>query len=286
MAIRTPPFPKRIEIELASSCNLQCVYCPRHYLDNLKGFIEPNLFKKIIDQLIPYPETILVLHRRGESMLHPQFNELLYYISGKFQEVQMATNGTLLDESKFKAIIDSISFLSFSLDSPLSYNRKRVPADYKTVQNKILRFLKFNQGRIKTQVSMVRSEDTTDEEVVLFKDAWIDKVDRVRIYQEHSIGGVFGSLKNPREERKPCVMPFYELLVYDNGKVGRCNHDWDGSVMGDLNFQSIHDVWNSQLYNRLRKQHLDLVYEDQVCKNCDCWYPEEANQGTGEVVEK
>lgn len=286
MTIKTPPFPKRIEIELASSCNLQCSYCPRHYLGNLKGFIDYQLFTKIIDELAPYPETILVLHRRGESMLHPRFNEILHYVSGKFREVQMATNGTLLDEDRFKAIVDSISFLSFSLDSPLNYNRKRSPADYKTVRDKILRFLNFNQGRVRTQVSMVKSEDTTDEEVALFKDAWIDKVGRVRIYEQHSINGVFGSLKNPRGQRKPCTMPFYELLVYDNGRVGRCNHDWDGTVMGDLNFQSIGDVWSSQLYNELRKQHLKLVYDDPVCKNCDCWYPEEANQGTGEVIEK
>lgn len=286
MFIKTPKFPKRIEIELASSCNLQCVYCPRKYLDNLKGFVDFNLFVNIIDQLTFYPETILVLHRRGESMLHPKFNEMLGYVKGKFKEVQMATNGTLLDKEKFQAIVDSISFLSFSLDSPLSYNKKRFPADYKTVEEKILKFLEFNKGRIKTQVSMVKSDDSTKEEIDLFKETWLNKVDRVRIYEQHSINGVFGALKEPREQRKPCVMPFYEFLVYDNGKVGRCNHDWDGSVMGDLNIQTIQEVWNSDVFNSLRKQHLNLEFDDLVCKNCDCWYPEEANQGTGEIVKK
>jgi len=108
-----PDFPRRIELELASSCNLRCVYCPRHYLDDLKGFIDLNLFKRLIDEIASYPETILVLHRRGESLLHPDFLEICAYVKGKFANVQLATNATLLDEKMALAIINAIDFLSF-----------------------------------------------------------------------------------------------------------------------------------------------------------------------------
>ena len=82
MKYNAPEFPKRIEIELASSCNLRCIYCPRHYVDNLNGFIDLDLFKKLISEIEKYPDTVLVLHRRGESLLHPEFKEIFNAVSG------------------------------------------------------------------------------------------------------------------------------------------------------------------------------------------------------------
>lgn len=285
MKISTPKFPQRIEIELSSSCNLLCSYCPREYLGRLSGFMDVQLFKRIIDEASPHPQTILVLHRRGESMLHPLFNEILGYVRGKFQKVQLATNATLLDKDKFESIVGTITFLSFSIDAPSLFDRTRIPARYKEVEEKILRFLDFNKRRVKTQVSMVRREDTHEEDIQTFKNIWRDKVDRIRIYEEHSIDGVFGALRNPRQERKPCVMPNYEVLVYYNGKVGRCNHDWNGQPMGDLNVSTINDIWNSRCYQELRKQHQTLEINDGVCKHCDSWYPEIGMQGTGDIEE-
>lgn len=281
-----PEFPKRVEIELVSDCNLKCTYCPRHFVNELTGYMDFELFKKIIDEVTPYPDTALVLHRRGESMLHPKFNDMLNLIAGKFKDVQMATNATQLNEDKFESIVNSLSFLSFSLDTPENFNKTRLPAKYETVEKKILKFLEYNQGRVKTQASMVKTAMTPESECEKFINIWQDKVDRVRIYEEHSTDGNFGSLKNPRTERKPCMMPIYEVLIYDNGVVARCNHDWDSDGMGDVSKNTIKEIWHSEKYINLRKQHLELKLTDPVCSKCDSWYPEIGKQGTGDVVEK
>jgi len=280
-----PKFPQRLEIELVSDCNLRCVYCPRHYINNLTGYMDFDLFKKIIDEAVLYPDTVFVLHRRGESMLHPKFTEMLNYIAGKFKEVQMATNATMLTSEKYQAIVNGLDFLSFSLDTPERFNKTRLPAKYEKVEAKILDFLDYNKGRVKTQASMVKTSDTTDEMCMEFTEIWKNRVDRVRIYEEHSTDGNFGSLKNPRSERKPCVMPIYEMLIYDNGIVARCNHDWDSDGMGDVTQNTIKEIWMNPKYIDLRKQHLTQKLTDPVCSKCDSWYPEIGNQGTGKVVE-
>lgn len=282
----TPDFPKRLEIELVSDCNLKCTYCPRHYVNDLTGYMDVELFKRIIDEAEEYPEMVFVLHRRGESMLHPQFNEMLNHIAGKFKEVQMATNATMLTDEKFEAIVNGLDFLSFSLDTPDRFNETRLPAKYEKVEEKILKFLEFNEGRVKTQASMVKTADTTDEMCIEFTEIWKDRVDRVRIYEEHSADGEFGSLANPRKERKPCVMPIYEMLIYDTGVVARCNHDWDSDGMGDVTKNSLKEVWMNHKYIDLRQQHLTQKLTDPVCSKCDSWYPEIGNQDTGEVIEK
>jgi radical SAM protein with 4Fe4S-binding SPASM domain len=248
--------------------------------------MELELFKRIIDEASSYPEMIFVLHRRGESMLHPQFNEMLNHIAGKFKEVQMATNATMLTSEKFEAIVNGLDFLSFSLDTPDRFNETRLPAKYEKVEDKILKFLEFNKGRVKTQASMVKTADTTDEMCIEFTEIWKEKVDRVRIYEEHSADGEFGSLLNPRKERKPCVMPIYEMLIYDTGVVARCNHDWDSDGMGDVTKNTLKEVWLNPKYIDLRQQHLAQKLTDPVCSKCDSWYPEIGNQDTGEVIEK
>jgi len=284
-----PPFPKRIEIELAGACNLQCTYCPRRFMEALDGFIDYSFFARLIDEIEIHPETILVLHRRGESLLHPQFLDIMKYVKAKFKNVQLATNATLLDKAKSQGIIESVTFLSFSIDTPRLYESTRRPAKYKSIEKKILQFLEMNrtQGNpVKTQVSMVKTSHVSAADLQTFKEIWTPRVDRVRIYEEHSANGNFGSLHRARQARKPCVMPFYEMLIYYDGKIGRCNHDWDGEPLGDLNHNSINEIWHGEIYDKLRRQHKTLKIEDSVCAKCDSWYPEEGIQGTGEVTEK
>jgi radical SAM protein with 4Fe4S-binding SPASM domain len=284
--VAVPEFPQRIELELVSDCNLECVYCPRHFVNELTGYIDFDLFKRLIDEMAPFPEIILVLHRRGESLLHPQFAEICRYIRGKFKEVQLATNVTPLTEKKALAVIEAVDFISFSIDTPEHFNRTRLPAKYDDVEAKIMRFLDLNRDRVTTQVSMVQTQETRPEDVAWFHERWQNKVNRVRVYQEHSTDGNFGSIKGGRSPRKPCMMPLYEMLIYCDGKTGRCNHDWDGPPMGDVTRNTIREIWMNEAYARLREEHRTLKINDPVCAKCDSWYPAIGVQGTGQTFEK
>jgi len=281
-------FPKRVEIEPSAVCNFKCSYCPRRFVDGLSGFIDEALFYRLIDEVASHPERIVVLHRRGESLLHPKIADLLHYVAGKFAEVQMATNGSVMNEAVTRALLDGVDFLSFSLDPPATFEQVR-GFNYPTVKRNVEYLLEMRDklgASTRVQASMVRTGETLDENVEAFKAEWDGKVDRIRVYEEHSSDGSFGSLKNPRGQRRPCVMPFYQTLIYVDGKVGRCNHDWDGEPLGDVNSQTIAEVWTSSAYEGLRRQHLELSFTDATCGPCDSWYPEIGNQGTGEVIEK
>lgn len=278
-----PPLPRRLELELSSACNLRCTYCPRRYLPDISAFMDLELFRRIVDEMAPHPETILVLHRRGESLLHPRLAECLDHVRGRFRAVQLATNATLLDEAVNARLIDTLSFISFSLDAPETFDRTRKPARYRDVAARVERFLDQNAGRVETQVSMVQTAATPAADLQRFREIWQDKVDRVRIYAEHSADGRFGTLAGGRPGRVPCAMPAYEMLVFSDGRVGRCNHDWNGAPLGDLNRSTVAEVWNGAAYRNLRAEHARLALNDPVCRDCDSWYPVAGHQMTGET---
>ena len=260
-------FPKRVEIEPSAVCNFKCSYCPRRFVEGLGGFIDETLFRRLVDEVAAHPDRIVVLHRRGESLLHPKIADLLHYVAGKFAEVQMATNGSIMNEKIARALFDGVDFLSFSLDPPATFEQVR-GFDYPTVKRNVEFLLEMKEkwnATTKVQVSMVRTGETLEENVQAFKAEWAGKVGRIRVYEEHSANGNFGSLKAPRSERKPCVMPFYQTLIYVDGKVGRCNHDWDGEPLGDVTRQTISEVWNSPAYRGLRDQHEKLQITDATC---------------------
>ena len=285
MDLKCPDFPTRIEIELSALCNLKCSYCPRHFVKGLNGFIDTGLFQRIIDEAAENGTEIIVLHRRGESFLHPNFADLLTYCRGRFKEIQIATNGTVMGECILDALVSTLTFISFSIDLPERMKPVR-GADYRKVDANISAFLERNDGRVTTQVSMVRADDMTQQQCDRFIERWSERVDRVRIYEQHSSDGKFGSLRVKREGRKPCVMPFYEVLVYCDGSVGRCNHDWDGEPIGDVRGRSLLDIWHGEALTNLREQHLSLAITDATCAACDSWYPAEKQQGTGITVHK
>jgi len=280
-------FPKSIIVEPTVSCNQICPFCPRWKIEKNTGFMEWELYTKLLDEIAQYPDRRLSLFRRGESLLHKRIVDMFEYARPRVSEIQLMTNGTCLTPKISEALCDKLDFISFSLDVKSKFAERRGGNYDKTVE-KILYFLGITDNKkVETQVSIVETDDMTQEEVEEFKNFWVDKVNRVRIYQEHSKDGKFGSIQeNDRGERKTCMKPSYETLVYFDGTVGRCNHDWNGKILGDVNQQTIAEVWQNTAYQDLREQHETLNITDETCNACDSWYPTLTEQGTGKIIAK
>lgn len=275
-------FPSRVILELTNRCNLSCAMCPRQYINFRKGFLKYDLFKKAVDEISEYPGTGIIPFFRGESLLHPDFIPMLRYIKSKgIISVQLSTNAALLNEKMSEAILDSgIDFISFSLDgfNERIYNKIRRGADFGLIVRNIKNFLKKKRRRAlpQTQVSLVETR-LTKKTIPDFVARWIDLVDRVRVYKEHSSGGRFGSLKDGNKSgmkiRKPCLKLVTEMAVYYNGDVAICNHDWNRKqFIGNTAKQTLRDIWNNRQYQALRRMHLEgNINRGIVCYGCGHW---------------
>ena len=280
----TLEFPSRVTIELTNHCNLNCVMCPRKHMTGPKGYLSFPLFKKVVDEICEHNGTALVPFFRGESLLHPRCIDMLAYAKKKgVGPIQFTTNATLMNEDVSRALIDlEMDFISFSVDSidANDYRRIRKGADLRAVLTNIEFFCNLKKqkeiSKPEIQVSVVKTKNTYNG-INEFTDFWRQRVDRVRVYEEHSHDGNFGSLdKNGnnavREKRKPCVKPFTDMVIYWNGSVALCNHDWDSAeTLGNVQEKRIQEIWHSETYERVRQAHLGQGKLEDLCESCDHW---------------
>jgi radical SAM protein with 4Fe4S-binding SPASM domain len=235
-------YPKRVTIELTNRCNRHCDGCPRHKMTYPQGYMNKELFSKIINELPS--STVIVPFYRGESLLHNDFPEYMNELK-KFKQVQLATNGDYLNRVNQQAILRNISFLSISLHDYRLPNRTNYLPFLKECQNK----------GIDTQVSILETLVSSSKKKQ-FKRMWLKHVNRVRIYKEHSVNG-FGSMnitEKPQGER--CNKPFEDMVIYWDGNVGLCNHDWNNATpLGNVILSSISDVWQGIEYQTVRLLH-------------------------------
>jgi MoaA/NifB/PqqE/SkfB family radical SAM enzyme len=122
-------FPNMIHIEPTNHCNLGCIMCPQpREMQRVKGMMNFDLYKSIIDELKDTPAEFVYLHQFGESLLHKKITDMVDYASENGLQVGMSTNGTLLNEKISERILNSkLDFLTLSLDGATeeSYDKIR-----------------------------------------------------------------------------------------------------------------------------------------------------------------
>ncbi|MBU1419939.1 MAG: radical SAM protein [Proteobacteria bacterium] len=282
---RVSQFPKRVTLELTNSCNLNCVFCPRKHMDGHLGYMSRELAEKLIDEMADNLPVTMVPFFRGESLLHRHWYEILSYAKQKgIGPIQFTSNGTRLNKDAAEKILDlEIEFISFSLDTidATLYESTRLGAKYEKVLDNILQFLDLKKKRNaklpQVQISAVETEQHKPG-MKDFIQYWQPKVDRVRVYVEHSSSDHPGTIDAPLpsfSKRLPCHKPFEDLIVLWDGNIALCNHDWTrekNRSIGNVSSQSIVSVWNSERYQYIRIMHENgILDKEPLCAHCDHW---------------
>lgn len=284
-AADAPPFPQRITLELTNRCNLQCGFCPRKYMEPERGDMDVALAKRLIDEMALHAPVQLVPFFRGETLLHPHWHEILAHAKAcGCGPIQLASNATRLTPETGAALLATgLDFVSFSLNppDPRAQAAPERTADYATCRDNVLAFLdrKAKCGaKTVVQVSTVETQSRSPQ-VQDFVAFWREKADRVRIYVEHSGDGHPGSIAEPLpafDRRQPCKKLFSDMVVYWNGAIAVCNHDWtrqvNGRPLASVRHASLAEAWNAPAYNALRQSHRRGDYAGtDVCRHCDHW---------------
>jgi len=278
---RLPYLPLRLWIEPTSVCNLRCVMCPNKELTkDQKGFMDFALFRKIVDEVKDFAFDVHLLHR-GESLLHPEFFDMVKYAHDAGLVTRFHTNGTLLDEEKSRRLIAAgLDQFAFSIDGfdADTYERVRVNAKFETTIGNIVRFLEIKKelgaDKPKTLIEFI-DQPGLKESAARSRKAFEERfkglpLDRIVIKEYHNWAGDAGEARK-RASYSPCTFLWHALIIFWDGAVLPCTQDFFGYyALGNVRDASIASIWNNDKMVALRDKIIRHDIDDlETCRSCD-----------------
>lgn len=237
-------YPKKIDIELNTNCNLKCEPCP--YKEDHKNhkLMKFSLYKEIIDQIDWYPS--IKLCQRGEPLLSPILIKSIRYAHKQGLRTVINTNGILL--------LGNTELLKSGLN-------ELILSDYNMEMQKIAgkNFSYMNQMYGYPIFFTVK---TNHPEV------WEGICDLI-------IEPIYYDYSDKSEDRTPltdwqCPQLYERLIIEPDGKVRCCcGNIHPQKYVGDLKKESLKEIWFSPTLNKYRWKHNNgLSHELEMCAQC------------------
>lgn len=275
-----PDFPLYLILEPVSACNLRCPFCMQvdeNFTSNKKmmGMMELELFKKIIDEAHQSGTQAITLTGRGEPTLNPHLGEMLEYCKGKFMEIKMNTNATLLNEKLIHQILKSdLTDLVFSVDSYYKeeFESLRVNANFEKVVDNVRKFKEIKEEFYPDSSCVTRASGVQVSEkqnIKKFEEFWKEIVDFVVYVRMIDRWDLYNNSKDMMSNT-PCHYLGRNLSIYFDGSVNPCDIDYQGELtVGDLNDKTIRELWNGDEYKKLFDAHKQNSRKDYFpCDRC------------------
>ncbi|NLV17236.1 MAG: radical SAM protein [Syntrophomonadaceae bacterium] len=289
-------FPKVVLIDTISYCNLKCSMCGHKGMKRKRGRMDFNLYCKIIDEIAARDKDIRVwLVFFGEALLLKKdviYKMIKYAKQQGLTDVVLNSNGNLLDKEMAQVLIEAgLDAIYVGIDStqPEVYSRIRVGGNYeRVVENvigliKLKKELKSEKPEVFTQFVVMDENENQVDEFVRF---WTNEGAIAKIRPKVSWAGLVqaSNLVIPREERWPCYWAMQTMSITNEGKVVLCAVDVDARfVAGDINQQSLYEVWNGRL-KEIRQLQTNGQYNllPFPCNDCLDWQSARADYYDGE----
>lgn len=276
-------------LDVTNVCNFKCVYCPTGNPDMLKaanrglGHMSMELFEKIVTDLKEMPRLkILGLYKDGEPLIHPRYTDMVRKLKAAdvSDQIWAKTNGEFIGNHPDLATCGldllGISVPHVTEEGIFKTVGRRIDYD-KYVEN--VRKLFYSKRTFKLYVKMGDVGLTDAEREKFYHD--FEKISDlcsieglhgwsatdVKDIQVNNIGTCDGT---PFIPKVVCPLPFYMMSINFNGVVSACNDDWASyHQLGNVNDNSIKEIWNGEKYKAFRLMHLDgRRSENRACANC------------------
>lgn len=272
-------YPPYLQIEPTSLCNYRCVFCYEtdptftKKSNGYMGHMTLDLFKRVVDQAAGNVEFIS-LASRGEPLLCRDIERMLAYTRDKFLNLKMNTNASLLDERMCHAILQSgIKTLVISADAaeePL-YSQLRVGGQLDKVLSNVERFKTIRETQYKDSNIIMRVSGVKfleEQNIDSMEKLWGDLVDQVAFVNYNPWENTYQRPVN--NLATPCSDLWRRMFVWWDGRINPCDVDYKSTLaVGSLESATLTESWRSEVYQRLRADHLGGVRGGlDPCRRC------------------
>jgi radical SAM protein with 4Fe4S-binding SPASM domain len=280
------PKLQTVFLELTNKCNLHCKMCNWQARENT-GFISRALFESCINQLSDMEVEVLNLEFAGESLLHPDFKDLLKYAihkrdHGKIGAVGWTDNGMLFNQSIADLVVQlKVDWINISLDGIGKVNDNiRLGSKYSVIEKNIKYLLEKRGPADKPTVllNMVDYGKTEDQKLEFYRE-WVHLVDGIELIPSILPNNTWENKDSLPENIKTanphafCSIPLNTMIISWDGKVTGCCFDTNLDLaLGDVNKDSLKKIWNSSKFQNLRKAVVTNTFPvDSPCYRCEFW---------------
>jgi Iron-sulfur cluster-binding domain len=280
-------LPSVYVVETSSLCNLECIVCPNRKMSpHNQGYIDVDIFKKIILDISPYCE-FLMLYWMGEPFLHSKLPELLSiarsHIRGK---IVLSSNMTHLNEPLTRSILTNVDILLCCIDrwNKLAYEKIRRGSSFETVVSNTESILDQRRDGDRCEI-VVKALDfaNSSAEYRKFAAYWRSKGARPLLAWLNDWAGTFNQTRKaatipiPHEEfkRVPCADLWFKLVMNWRGDIQMCCFDWNYShQISRYNDKEdwLANAWQSAKLVELRQAHINGNWRfNSMCSECTTW---------------
>ena len=289
------PGPLLIWWETTNVCNFKCHFCP----ESLPNFMDISGGRGMltVDQFVPIAQQIkafgtvqkLEFYLMGEPFANPNLMQFVSHChkNAVAPRLYITSNGSLIRGEKRYADIcaSGLNHLKVSIYGATQDAHERRTGSKTSlaqIRENILGLKRYRDERgLKLPVIYVKTITQTEEENAQFLEMFTEVADEISIqqwtnwndqekdYAPISKDAMLASQRY-RFKKEVCPFPFYSLVIHSDLRVSACNVDWNKkAVVGDLNKQTLQEVWNGDVMRLFRLAHVKRRRcELDACKNC------------------
>lgn len=278
-------FP-RIYVEITNSCNFNCSFCRKSNRDI--RFMTKEEFKNIVEDIKEYTDLIM-LHIKGEPLLHPELKSILESTKMAKLKANITTNGSLLNKNLEALKIDSVRQLNISLHS-INEDKTNSNINFDTYIKNIfdsVKILRENNPNIYISYRLWNLKDITENSEnyniisalekeykikdlnVLAKENSFVELDS-KIFLNQDIEFVWPSMEDKIvSETGRCLGLKEQIGILSDGRVVPCCLDQDGNVeLGNIFSQSFKSIIESDYFREILNGFYSNRIIPELCKRC------------------
>jgi radical SAM protein with 4Fe4S-binding SPASM domain len=255
--------------------------------------MEFEVFKKVVDEFaLANPgfasNSEIWLHGFGESLVHPEFARFMRYAIERGLYAGLSINPLMLTPEVATELLESMpAHLYLSLDGhdDASFEQIRgVKNAYERSKERLLAFL--NQkvaGGYSTYITLSMIDFSLNQASIEKMTAYwqsVEGIDHVLVKPFTTWDGTAADVNAlvGQESTPPlkypapvtCEMPWLKMTVKWDGDVVPCCFDYDKKyVLGNVNEQSLAEIWNGERMRFLRQEMASDKVTNPLCQNCE-----------------
>lgn len=273
-------YPSVIEVQFHNKCNSNCLICPYKDMNYSYSKMTDELFEKLLNEIDENKLKRIIPYLNNEPFLDFDYLNKVKKIRDRFKklEIEISSNVSMIKEEDILEMCNlNITELRLSVFGykKETYNRMMPCLNYdqtfkklKTISEKmkntntIISIVMIDTGEIDEQEFLDMKNLCTKLGFKFERWGFLDRSDNVT-YKSNNI---FNEDVSCCEQNRPLE----RMHILSDGRVIFCCQDWAHSlVVGNININTISEVWNSDIYNKARNSLYDRKKDSpMICKKC------------------